>query len=181
MSSVEFPDALIDVVNDSENMSKTSVEEVHTDAKPDNNGTVSDTHIHLNDIELDPILPEKGDNRTVGITNAATGSSAVKEADSVFVVQLKTSASNKERALSIHSQRSIRRRTSLARKASVTGSLARQESWRTKSSRTHIKNKKNYISYHDITYTIPQGRFFQKIPPKVILNNLRLVSTYNRM
>ena len=162
-------------------MSKTSVEEVHTDAKPDNNGTISDTHVHMNDIELDPIPPEEKDSKTTGVTNAATRSSTAKEADNIFVVQLKTSASNKERALSIHSQRSIRRRTSLARKASVTGSLARQESWRTKSSRTHIKNKKNYISYHDITYTIPRGRFFQKIPPKVILNNLRLVSTYYRM
>ena len=176
MSSVAFPDALIDVVNDSGNLSKTPAEEVHTDAKPDNNGTVFDTHNHMNDIELDPISPEERDNRASGVANAVTHSSPAKEADNIFVVQLKTSASNKERALSIHSQRSLRRRTSLPRKISATGSLVRQESWRTKSSGTRIMNKKNYISYHDITYTVPQGRFFQKKLPKVILNNIRLVT-----
>ena len=176
MSSAAFPDALIDVVSDSENLNKTSVEEVHTDAKPENNGTVSDTHIHMNDIELDPIPQEDKDSKTTGVTNVAIRSSASKEADNTFVVQFKTSASNRERALSIHSQRSIKRRTSLPRKVSATGSLARQESWRTKSSGTRIKNKKNYISYHDITYTVPQGRFFQQKPPKVILNNIRLVT-----
>ena len=167
--------------------------EIHTDAKPDNIGTIRDTHINSNGTELDPISSEERDilapltkqtsTDTTGIVNVGSGTSITysvdKEKDKPFVVQMtsipgnteKTPASPKyTRTVSIKKQPSLLRRLS-----SQESSLSLQETWRTKSGQTRLKNKKNFISYHHITYTVPQGRFFQKKTPKVILNDIRLV------
>ncbi|XP_065904848.1 broad substrate specificity ATP-binding cassette transporter ABCG2-like isoform X2 [Dysidea avara] len=47
-----------------------------------------------------------------------------------------------------------------------------QESWRKRNSTVRLKNSKNFVSFHNIYYTIPQGYFWQRKPPKVILNNV---------
>ncbi|XP_065904844.1 broad substrate specificity ATP-binding cassette transporter ABCG2-like isoform X3 [Dysidea avara] len=50
--------------------------------------------------------------------------------------------------------------------------LSVQESWRKKNATVRLKNSKNFVSFHNIYYTIPQGYFWQRKPPKVILNNV---------
>ena len=110
---------------------------------------------------------------TVG-ASTPIANSAGKGENNAFIVQMTVGSSAKEKALvsRMSTQWSLRRQPSLLRRGST---LSRQESWRTKASGTRIKNKKNYISFHNIIYTVPQGWFFQKKPPKVVLNNIRLV------
>jgi len=52
-------------------------------------------------------------------------------------------------------------------------SLSVQHIWRKRNATVRMKNSKNFVSFHNIHYTIPQGYFWQRKPPKVILNNVR--------
>ena len=52
-------------------------------------------------------------------------------------------------------------------------------SWRTRESSTQVVNSSNFISFHNISYTISKRRYLRKLPPKVILNNVRFVSITN--
>jgi len=52
-------------------------------------------------------------------------------------------------------------------------SLSVQDSWRKKFSSIRVKSSKNFVSFHNIYYTIPQGYFWRHKPAKVILNNVR--------
>lgn len=167
--------------------------EVHTDAKADQNGgTIRDTHANSNGTELDPIASEERDvlgpltkqtsTDTTGIVSVGSGTSvtysAGKEKDDSFVVQMTSNPGDTEKtpqSPKYTRMASLKKQPSLLRRFSQDSSLSLQQSWRTKSGQTRLKNKKNYISYHNITYTVPQGRFFQKKSPKVILNDIRLV------
>ena len=51
--------------------------------------------------------------------------------------------------------------------------LSVQESWRKKSASVRLKSSNNFVSFHNICYTVPQGYFWQHKPPKVILNDVR--------
>ena len=161
--------------------------EIHSNVQLDDSTT--DTHVNSNGIEINSISPEdkvifipplrQASKEATAAASSASGNpvpnSPDKEKDNTFVVQMTVGMSTRKKVHStrMHSQRSLRRYTSLLHKGS---SLSWQESWRTKSSGTRIKSKKNYISFHNITYTVPQGWFFQKKPPKVILNSIRLVA-----
>ena len=197
MSSEALSGVPVDVVGGAEDLSKTAVEvqaEVHTDAKPDENGTISDTHINSNGTELDPIESEERDvlapltnqisNENTGIVSMGSGTSVTYSAgNDEFVVQMKQVGSSTEKTPPSpkYSRMSLRRRQpSLLRRFSQESSLSLQESWRSKSAHTRLKHSKNNISFHNITYTVPQGRFFQKKPPKVILNNIRLVNKHTQ-
>ena len=178
-------------VNDSEDLPKTSIKvqaEVHSNNQPD--GSTTDGQVNPNGIEIDSISSEdrvvfippskQASDETIRATSSASGNpvanSADKEKGNAFVVQMTAGTITKDKAHSTQmlSQSSLKRRAStLLRRGS--SRLAQQESWRRKDSGTRIKNKKNYVSFHNITYTVPQGWFFQKKPPKVILNNIRLV------
>jgi len=46
-------------------------------------------------------------------------------------------------------------------------------SWRTRDSNTQMVDSSNFISFHNITYTIPSQSVFHKLPPKLILENVR--------
>ncbi|XP_065904845.1 broad substrate specificity ATP-binding cassette transporter ABCG2-like isoform X4 [Dysidea avara] len=50
--------------------------------------------------------------------------------------------------------------------------LSVQESWRKKSASVRLKSSNNFVSFHNICYTVPQGYFWQHKPPKVILNDV---------
>lgn len=194
MSSEDnLPDIPVGVDNHSEDLSKATTEveaKVHVDTKSDNNGTVSNTHINSNGMEIDPITSEKRDvvssfSKQVSIDTGGVGSSAsgssmghstIKETGGSFVVRMASGTEETSRLPARYSQRSLKKRPSLMQRLSRESSLSLQESWRSKSATTRLKNKKNYISYHNITYTVPQGRFYQKKSSKVILNNIRLVS-----
>ena len=63
-----------------------------------------------------------------------------------------------------------RRKSSFLRQDS---SLSFQDSWRKKDATVRQKSSKNFVSFHNIYYTVPQGRFWEHKPPKVILNNVR--------
>ena len=63
-----------------------------------------------------------------------------------------------------------RRKTSLFRRDS---GLSLQESWRKKDATVRLKSSNNFVSFHNVNYTVPQGYFWQHKPPKVILNNVR--------
>lgn len=52
-------------------------------------------------------------------------------------------------------------------------------SWRTRESSTQVVNSSNFISFHNISYTISERRYLRSLPPKVILNNVRFVRKYN--
>ena len=52
-------------------------------------------------------------------------------------------------------------------------------SWRTRESSTQVVDSSNYISFHNISYTISERRCFRHIPHKAILNNVRSVNMYN--
>ena len=54
-------------------------------------------------------------------------------------------------------------------------------SWRTRESSTQVVNSSNFISFHNITYTLTERRFLQSLPPKAILNNVRFVSITNML
>lgn len=183
----------VDAAGDTEDVNKAPIEiqaEVHVDANPeDNNNTVpNDAHSHTNGTEIDPIASEANDvlaplakqvsteatRRVSSDSGNSVTFSPAKERDNSFVVQL--SEPEKTPSSPRHShQRVLSRRTTLMSRFTRDSSLSLQESWRTKSATTRLKNKKNYISYHNITYTVPQGWFFQHKPPKLILNNIRLV------
>ena len=171
--------------SDLEDMSKNSIKVeavVHSNAQPD--GGTTDAHVNPNGIEIDSISSEdrvifippskQTSNEITGATGSASSNPvanlADKEKSNAFVVQMTSQKL---------SQHSLKRQTStLLRRGS--SRLSRKESWRTKASGTRIKNRKNYISFHNITYTVPQGWFFQEKPPKVILNNIRLVLSISR-
>ena len=171
--------------SDLEDLSKNSIKveaEVHSNVQPD--GGITDARVNSNGIEIDSISSEdkvvfippskQASNETTGATSSASSNPAANSADkekgNAFVVQMTP------RKLSQHS---LKKQTSmLLRRGS--SRLSRKESWRTRASGTRIKNRKNYISFHNITYTVPQGWFFQKKPPKVILNNIRLVLNITR-
>ena len=185
MSSEALP---VGMSSDSEDLRKAKVE-VQAKARFDDSNTMYNTYINLNGIEIDSVSsgnkvvlipPSKQiSSETAKIASLVFGNTLTRSAgeqDNAFVVQMTVGTSIKEKSLlsPLYSQSSLTRQNSLLRRGS---SLSRQESWRTKSSRTRTKNRKNYISYHNITYTVPQGWFFQKKkPPKVILNNIRLVA-----
>ena len=200
MSSKDLPGVPSSTEDDSEDASKVievqaeihTDAEIHMDAKPDNVGTIRDTHTNSNGTELDPIASEERDiltpltkqtsTDTTGIINVGSGTSvtysADKENDEPFIVQMTSIPDNTEKTLpspKYTQMASIKKQPSLLRRISQESSLSLQETWRTKSGQTRLKNKKNFISYHHITYTVPQGRFFQKKTPKVILNDIRLV------
>jgi len=65
----------------------------------------------------------------------------------------------------------IRRKSSIFRRSD--SGLSLQESWRKKDATIRQKSSKNFVSFHNIFYTVPQGYFWQHKPPKVILNNVR--------
>ena len=171
--------------SDLEDLSKNSIKveaEVHSNVQPD--GGTTDARVNSNGIEIDSISSEdkvvfippskQAFNETTGATSSASSNPAAnladKEKGNAFVVQMTP------RKLSQHS---LKKQTSmLLRRGS--SRLSRKESWRTRASGTRIKNRKNYISFHNITYTVPQGWFFQKKPPKVILNDIRLVLSIQR-
>ena len=187
MSSEVLPTGM---TNDSENLSKVIIEvqaEAHLDARPNDSNTIYDTFINSNGLEVDSISsedravlippPKQISHDTAKVASLAFGNplaNSVGQEDSAFVIQMTVGTNIKEKPLlsPLYSQRSLTRQKSLLHRGS---SLSRQESWRTKSSRARIKNRQNYISYHNITYVVPQGWLFQKKPPKVILNNIRLV------
>ena len=54
-------------------------------------------------------------------------------------------------------------------------SRSSEGSWRTRESSTQVVNSSNFISFHNITYTISGYKMFKKLPPKVILSNVRFV------
>ena len=181
-----------DTAGDTEDTNKAPIEvqaEVYVDAKPEDDGTVpNDAHSHSNGTEIDPIASEESDvlaplakqvsTETTGRVSLDSGNSVTfspaKEKDDSFVVQMSEPGKTPPSPRYSH-QRALSRRTTLMSMFSRDSSLSLQESWRTKSATTRLKNKKNYISYHNITYTVPQGWFFQDKPPKLILNNIRLV------
>ena len=109
----------------------------------------------------------------------AVSLSIVKEKEGSFVVQM---IDNTEKATSLSSRYtklSPTKRPSLLCRLSLQDKMfSRQESQRRprKDAGTFLKDVKNYISFHNITYTVPQGWFFQHKPPKVVLNNVRLVT-----
>ena len=49
-------------------------------------------------------------------------------------------------------------------------------SWRTRESSTQVINSSNFISFHNISYTITERKFLRNMPPKAILNNVRFVT-----
>lgn len=53
-------------------------------------------------------------------------------------------------------------------------------SWRTRDSSTQVVNSSNFISFHNITYTISKQKMLKKLPPKVILSNVRFVTIYSK-
>jgi len=63
-----------------------------------------------------------------------------------------------------------RRKPSLFRRDS---GLSLQDSWRKKAATVRVKSSNNFVSFHNVNYTVPQGYFWQHKPPKVILNNVR--------
>ena len=72
-----------------------------------------------------------------------------------------------------HSRRGTglsRQRPSMLRRDS---GFSLQESWRKRDATVRVKSSKNFVSFHNIYYTVPQGYFWQHKPPKVILNNVR--------
>ena len=52
-------------------------------------------------------------------------------------------------------------------------------SWRTRESSTQVVDSSNFISFHNISYTISERRCLRLIPHKAILNNVRSVNMYN--
>ena len=48
-------------------------------------------------------------------------------------------------------------------------------SWRTKDSNTQVIDNSNFISFHNVTYSVSQQSVFRNLPPKVILCNVRSV------
>ena len=188
------------VVNDLEDVNKAPIEvqaEVHVDATKSNDNNTSDNHVNSNGTEIDPLVSEEkdvipplskqiskesmGNVPSVGSGNSMTYS-APRSGDDSFVVQMTQGrdGSVKTPPSSRYSRRAqIKKRPSMLQRLSLRESqLSPQESWRKKSSTTRIKNHKNYISYHNITYSVPQGWFFQHKPPKVILNNIRSISKH---
>ena len=169
--------------SDSEDLSKVKAE---VQAKAQSNTIYNNNYVNSpNGIEIDSIsssekvvlIPsskqissETVKNSSLFFVNPLAYSAA--EQDNAFVVQMTVGTSTKEKSLlsSMYSQGPLTRQKSLLFRRN------RQESWRTKSCRIRIKNRKNYISYHNITYMVSQGWFFQNKPPKVILNNIRLVA-----
>jgi len=63
-----------------------------------------------------------------------------------------------------------RRKSSFLRQDS---NLSFQDSWRKRDATVRQKSSKNFVSFHNIYYTVPQGRFWEHKPPKVILNDVR--------
>ena len=205
MSSEDtLPGVPADAAGDAKDVSKTLTEfqakvyvDAHVDAKPKNNGMeLNNACAHSNGTEIDPIASEESNvpaplakqmsiepTGHVGLDsgNSVTFSNPKEKSDS-FVVQMLDSENTPP--LPRHScQRRLSKWPTLmsmfSRDSSMSlqeSSLTLQESWRTRSATTRLKSKKNYISYHNITYTVPQGLFFQDRPPKLILNNIRLVS-----
>ena len=72
--------------------------------------------------------------------------------------------------LSRHSRGLSRRLTTVFHRDS---GLSVQHSWRKRNATVRMKNLNNFVSFHNIYYTVPQGYFWQRKPPKVILNNVR--------
>ena len=157
---------------------------VQADVHVEDDGKISDTNIHSSGTEIDPIGSEERDvldalsnqvsNEITGIApsqislacgTSGSCSSDNEEGDSI-IVQMTSSTTGKA------AQNSVKGK---ARQFSRGNQLTPKESWGTKIATTRLKNTKNYISYHNITYTVPQGWFFQDKPPKVILYNVRLV------
>jgi len=72
--------------------------------------------------------------------------------------------------LSRHSSGLSRQLTTLFHRDS---GLSVQHSWRKRNATVRMKSSNNFVSFHNIYYTVPQGYFWQRKPPKVILNNVR--------
>ena len=49
-------------------------------------------------------------------------------------------------------------------------------SWRTRESSTQVVNSSNFISFHNVSYTLAERRILRNSPPKAIINNVRFVS-----
>ena len=152
------------------------VEFAHVDAKPEDDSTVSDTNIHSSGMEIDHI------NNVFEERNASvTLSDQVSNEITKIVPNRYTLACGTSGSDSSDQEESdpFKRQSTRVRKFSKGASLVPKESWRTRIASTRLKNAKNYISYHNISYTVPQGCnwFFQRKPPKMILNNVRLVVT----
>lgn len=185
------------VVNGSENVAKTPIEvqaDVHVGANRPNNTTPTGQG-NPDGTEIDPILAEEKDvlvplkkqtsNMSAGVlpSQSSLGSgnavsfSAVKETEGSFVVQMKDGTEEKPTPPSPRYARMTptKRPSLLRRLSSQESQLSLQESWRKKDGTTRIKSVKNYISFHNITYAVPQGWFFQQKPPKIVLNNVRSV------
>ena len=179
-----------DAAGDTEDVNQAPIEtqaEVHVDAKREDNGTAPNDG-HSNGTEIDPISSETSDvlaplgkqmsTESTGHVRLDSGNSVTfspaKEKDDSFIVQIseprKTPSSPRKTPTS-----PLSRQTSLLGMLRRDSSLSLQESWKSKSATTRLKSKKNYISFHNITYTVPQGWFFQDKPPKLILNNIRFV------
>jgi len=69
-----------------------------------------------------------------------------------------------------HSRVLTRKITALLRRDS---NLPVHHVWRQRNATVREKSSKNFVSFHNICYTLPQGYFWQCKPPKVILNNVR--------
>ena len=182
-----------DVTDGSEDTVKSLIEvqaEIHVYA---NNYAISDSSsINPNDTEIDPIVVkenplskqmsnERLQSQSSVTSDSSVSFSVVKEKYGEFVVQMTDSKDSVRKTPPLPrryiSQRSrINKRPSLLRKLSRDSSFSPQEGWRKRNSTTRLKSKKNYISFHNIVYTVPQGWFFQHKPPKVILNNVRSVA-----
>ena len=150
--------------------------QVLVDAKLEYDGTVSDTIIHSSDTELDRTVSEERDvlvSPSNQVSNEITG--IVLSQDTMACGISGSCPSDKEESnLCI-----VQVANSTTEKVFSRGTLLTpKESWRTRIATTRLKDTKNYISYHNITYTVSRGWFFQDKPPKVILNNVRLVTDY---
>ena len=184
----------VDVAGEAGDISQSSIQVeavVHVDAKPEDEGNTVSNNVHANSngMEIDPIASEEADvvaplSKQISSeapkyvrmdsSNSVTFSPTVKERTGSFSVQMKDGEITPTSPHKYSRQRNTSRR-SVMRAFSRTSSLSLQESWRSRSATTRIISKKNYISYHNITYVVPQGWFFQDKPPKVILNNIRFV------
>lgn len=150
---------------------KVQAEFVYVDTKPEDDGTVSDTNIHSSGMEIDHINITF-EERNVSVTVSDQISSGITDIiPSQYALDCGLSGSDSS---DCEESDSFKGQSTQVRKFSQGASLVPKESWRTKIASTRLKSTKNYISYHNITYSVPQGWFFQNKPLKRILNNIRL-------
>ena len=151
---------------------KVQAEFVYVDTKPEDDGTISDTNIHSSGMEIDHINIAF-EERNVSVTVSDQISSEITEiVPSRYALNCGLSGSDSSDR---EESDSFKGQSTKVRKFSQGASLVPKESWRTRIASTRLKSTKNYISYHNITYSVPQGWFFQNKPLKRILNSIRLV------